>query len=570
MNHPIMCRVFCRYALLVFMAASLSAQTNVLTSRNNNSRDGLNSTETVLNQANVNRTSFGKLCSATVDGQLFGQPLVVSAKGRNIVYVVTMNDSVYAIDGGNCTQLNHVSLIPQNEEAVQCADLTGRCSEIVPLIGALATPVIDPGTRTMYVTTETESTAGSCQTNHSESCFVHRLHALDLATLAEKFSGPAAISGKYGNATFTAKNHIQRPGLLLLPGVMPNGDSAVYIGFSAIAGFGKPGVSIPQGWVFGYDAQNLAATPLAWSSTPNGEGGGLWGSSSGLAAGIDSPHGQTFLYVTTGDGTFDVNTGGSDYGDSLVKLTPSLSNVPNGYFTPFDQACLNPADHDFGSGGVVLTPNRTSSFYAVTASKTGLVFVMNRANPGGFTPPTNQSCPATGGNANQEYFQGANRPYFTTPAYWNLHLYYIPMQSPLTRYQISLKCNPGPICTTGADTSTVKFGFAPNPAISSSGSASGTAILWAQSGNGWPTGQGGPAPAVLYAFDAEHTSPPGTVPELWDSTQCPARDTPGNATKFVTPTIANGLVYLGTMDPTDSTNTRGELDVFGLTNTVCK
>jgi hypothetical protein len=389
MNHPIVCRVFCRYAFLGFMAASLSAQTNVLTSRNNNSRDGLNSTETILNQANVNRTSFGKICSATVDGQLFGQPLLVFAKVRNIVYVVTMNDSVYAIDGGNCTQLNHVSLIPQNEEAVQCADLTGRCSEIVPLIRALATPVIDPGTRTMYVTTETESTAGSCQTNHAESCFVHRLHALDLATLAEKFSGPVAISGKYGNATFTAKNHIQRPGLLLLPGVMPNGDGAVYIGFSAIAGFGKPGVSIPQGWVFGYDAQNLAAAPLAWSSTPNGEGGGLWGSSSGLAAGIDSPHGQTFLYVTTGDGTFDVNTGGSDYGDSLVKLTPLLSNVPNGYFTPFDQACLNPADHDFGSGGVVLTPNRTSTFYAVTESKTGFVLVMNHANQGGFTSQKN-------------------------------------------------------------------------------------------------------------------------------------------------------------------------------------
>lgn len=570
MNHPITRPFMCRCACLLFIAASLRAQTNVLTSRNNNSRDGLNSTETVLNQANVNRTSFGKICSAVVDGQVFGQPLVVFAKGRNIVYVATMNDSVYAIDGGKCTQLNHVSLIPQNEEAVRCADLTGRCSEIVPLIGALATPVIDLGTRTIYVTTETESTTGSCPANHAESCFVHRLHALELATLAAKFGGPVAISGKYGNATFTAKNHIQRPGLLLVSGVMPNGDSAVYIGFSAIAGFGKPGVSTPQGWVFGYDAGNLAATSLAWSSTPNGEGGGLWGSGGGLAAGIDSPHGQTFLYVATGDGTFDANTGGSDYGDSLVKLTTSLTNVPNGYFTPFDQACLNPADHDFGSGGVALTPDSSSTFYAVTASKTGVVFVMNRANPGGFTPPTNQTCPATGSNANQEYFQGASRSYFTTPAYWNRHLYYIPTQSPLTRYQLSLKCSPGPICTTGADTSTVKFGFAANPAISALGKTTGTAILWAQSGNGWPSSQGGPAPAVLYALDAEHTTAPSSVPELWDSTQCPARDTPGNATKFVVPTIASGMVYLGTMDPTDLTNTRGQLDVFGLTNAVCK
>ena len=560
----------CCCSFLVFLTASLGAQTNVLTLRNDISRDGLNSNETVLNQDNVNRTKFGKICSAVVDGQVFGQPLVVFAKGGNIVYVVTMNDSVYAINGNDCSQVNHASLIPPNEEAVQCADLTGTCSVIVPLIGALATPVIDLSTRTIYVTTETESTASSCQSNHAESCFIHRLHALDLATLAEKFNGPVAISGKYGNASFTAKEHIQRPGLLLLPGVFPNGDNAVYISFSAIAGFGEPGKSIPQGWVFGYDAANLAAAPLAWSSTPNGEGGGLWQSGGGLAAGIDSPNGQTFIYVATGDGTFDVNTGGSDYGDSFVKLTTSLANVPNGYFTPFNQACLNPADEDFGSGGVMLTPDITSNFYAITASKTGTIFVMNRANPGGFTPPKNQTCPAIGTNANQEYFQGAMRQYFTTPAYWNLHLYYIPMKSPLSRYQLNLSCNPGPICTTGFDTSAVTFGYAANPAISSSGNTTRTAIVWAQSGNGWPPSGDSPAPAVLYALDAEHVDPSNTVPVLWDSAQCPTRDAPGNATKFVVPTIANGMVYLGTMDPTDSTNTRGQVDVFGLTNATCK
>src|ERR1700722_19776884 len=461
------------FVLIFLLTVSLPAQTNVLTSRNDNARDGLNSTETILKQSNVNATAFGKICSAIVDGQVFGQPLVVSANGRNVVYVVTMNDSVYAIDGSNCRQLSHASLIPQNEEAVQCLDLTGNCSVIAPLIGAIATPVIDLNSRTIYVTTETESTTSACQNSHAEPCFIHRLHALGLATLAEKFNGPVAISGNLGSATFTPKQHIQRPGLLLLPGVFPSQESAVYVGFSAVAGFGKPGHSTPQGWLFAYNAANLAAAPLVWSSTPNGEGGGLWQSGGGLAAGIDSPNGQTFLYVATGDGTFDVNKGGSDYGDSLVKLTPSLSTVPNGFFPPYDQACLNPADLDFGSGGVMLTPNLTSDFYAVTASKTGTVFVMNRANPGGFTPPKTRTCPVMGTNANQEYFQGSTRPYFTTPAYWNLHLYYIPIGAPLTRYQLNPNCNPGPICTTGAATSTVNFGFAPNPVISSSGNATG-------------------------------------------------------------------------------------------------
>jgi hypothetical protein len=566
---PTIASSYCSWlAFLVFTTVLLGAQTNVLTSRNDISRDGLNSTETVLNQANVNRASFGKICSAVVDGQLFAQPLVVFTEGRNVVYLVTMNDSVYAMDGSNCNQLNHVSLVPLDEQATPCADLTGRCGVIIPLIGALATPVIDLSTSTIYVTTETESTTGSCQANHANTCFIHRLHALDLSTLQEKFKGPALISGTYLSATFNPKAHIQRPGLLLLPGVMPNGDSGAYLGLSGIDGFGKPGVSTPQGWLFRYDAEDLSKAPTTWSSTPNGEGGGIWQSGSGIAAGIDSPNGQTFLYVNTGDGTFDVNNGGLDYGDSFVKLTTSLTTVPNGYFTPFNQACLNPFDGDFGSGGVLLTPNLSSRYYAVTASKSGTVSVMDRASPGGFTPPTNHTCPATGTNHNQEYFQGATRQYFTTAAYWNLHLYLTPLVSPLTRYQLSPTCNPGPICTTGTDTSSVKLGFS-SPSISSSGNTTGTAILWVQSGNGWPPSKNGPAPAVLYAMDAEHVTPPNTVPELWDSTQCPARDTPGNATKFVTTTSANGMVYLGTMDPTDSTNTRGELDVFGLTSAPC-
>lgn len=550
------------------VTALLSAQVNVVTARNDVSRDGLNSSERVLNQRNVNSATFGKICSAVVDGQLYAQPLVISILGKNIVFLGTMNGSVYAIDGNTCRQLGHVSLIPANEEPVQCVDLnSGHCSIINPIIGILSTPVIDLGSKTIYVEVETESTSSSCQNRHEESCFMHRLHALDLTTLAEKFNGPVVISGVHGNATFTAREHIQRPGLLELPNVMPNGNSAIYLGFSAIAGYGKPGKSIPQGWVFGYDAQNLAATPVVWSSTSNGEGGGVWQSGGGLAAGLDAPQGNTYLYVATGDGTFDVNNGGVDYGDSFIKLTPQLTTLANGFFTPFNQACLDPADEDFGSGGILLTPDITSKYYAITGSKTGEVFVMDRANPGGYTPPTNHTCPATGTNGNQEYFQGARRQYFTTPAYWNLHLYYVANQSPLIRYKLGPSCNPGPVCTTGAKTK-FNFGVGTLPAISSSGDAPGTAIVWGASGNGWP-GASGPAPAVLYALDAEHENPAGTVPELWDSTQCRRRDGAGNAIKFVTPTVANGMVYLGTMDPADPTNTRGELDVYGLTKAAC-
>src|SRR5579859_1382796 len=109
--------------LLAWAATPMRSQTNVLTWHNDNWRDGLNSSETVLTQSNVNATQFGKICSVAFDGQVFGQPLVVSNAGTNTVYMATMNDSVYAVNGANCSVINSVSLLQANEEAVQCVDV---------------------------------------------------------------------------------------------------------------------------------------------------------------------------------------------------------------------------------------------------------------------------------------------------------------------------------------------------------------------------------------------------------------------------------------------------------------
>jgi hypothetical protein len=567
-------------AFVAFAAPLIFAQTSVLTWHNDNWRDGLNSTEIVLNQSNVNATQFGKLCSTIFDGQIFGQPLVVSTGGQNTVYVATQNDSLYSINGTNCSVIRSASLLETSEEAVQCTDVGGgKCQTISPIIGILGTPVIDLSTNTIYLVSESELTTGTCKPakRKPSSCFIHRLHALDLTTFAEKFDGPVAIAGAYQQLSFVSSSHIQRPGLLELGGVMPNGDSGIYIGFSEMDGSGKPGVNIVSGWVFGYDAQNLAAAPYVWSSTPDGEGGGIWASGAGLAAGLDSPGGATYLYLVTGDGDFTANTGGSDYGDSFVKLTTSL--VPSSYFTPFSQACMNPEDLDFGSSGVMLIPDSGSTYFAVAPSKPGAIYAINRAEPGGYTAPTNSTCPATGTNLNVESFQGSPHHFYTTPVSWNSQVYFIPMYEPLSKYALNLGepkrgsdlvppsgCIHSPICTANVLKSKVTFQYGTNLSLSSSGTTSGTAIVWAASGNGWPTNPLGGV--VLYAFDAEHNVSEA-IPELWDNTKCPTRDQTGNATKFVLPTIANGIVYLSSMDRTDSTNTRGELDVFGLTSSVC-
>ncbi len=436
----------------------------------------------------MNPTQFGKVCSAVLDGQVFGQPLVVSTSGLSTAYVATENDSVYAINGANCSVIASVSLLQSGEEAVQCTDVGGaKCHTISPIIGVLGTPVIDLSSNTIYMVSASEQTTADCATTKKKpsSCFIHRLHALDLTTLAEKFNGPAVIAGSSQGVTFVSNMDIQRPGLLELSDVMPNGDSGIYIGFSEIDGVGVPGVNIPHGWVFGYDAQNLTAAPYIWNSTPSGEGGGVWASGAGLAAGADSPGGSTYIYLVTGDGDFTANTGGSDYGDSFVKLTTALS--PSSYFTPFGQACMNPADQDFGSSGVMLIPDSGSTYYAIAASKQGIVYSMSRANPGGFTAPTNSTCPATGTNANLQYFQGSQHAYYTTPASWNSYLYYLPMSNAILRYPLNVGtksiCLFKPICTGNTIKTSVVFSYGTNLSISSSGTTTGTAIVWAK--NGW-------------------------------------------------------------------------------------
>lgn len=488
-----------------------------------------------------------------------------------------MNDTVYFIDGDStdCAVIKRISLLPSREKAVNCTDVGNQtCATFSPVGGILGTPVIDTATHTMYLTTWTESTAKGCPT--SGTCFMHRLHALDIATGAEKYHGPVAISSVTSGASqFSSYNHIQRPGLLLLPQVEANGDSAVYVAFSEMDNTGIAGISIPNGWVFSFDARNLSAAPVAWTTTPNGEGGGIWMSGAGLAAGSDQAGGHTYIYVATGDGTFDAESGGSGYGDSFVKLTTQLT--VSSYFTPYRQYCDDIGDRDLGSGGVMLIPNGVGSSvidFALANGKDGNIYVMDRANPGGYAGPAGTLCPsAAGPDLNYETVPAANmHQFYTTGAFWNQHLYTVANNSQLWKYKISgTTCTPAPVCQTAAASSEANFAYGPVPVISSNGNTTDTAVVWVINGHGWPSENQAviPTPAVLYAFDAEHVDQPSVLPLLWNSSQCPTRDRAGNATKFAVPTVANGRVFMGAMDPSDATNTRGRLDVYGAISKSC-
>ena len=83
------------------------------------------------------------------------------------------------------------------------------------------------------------------------------------------------------------------------------------------------------------------------------------------------------------------------------------------------------------------------------------------------------------------------------------------------------------------------FGYpGTTPSVSASGTSNG--IVWAHE-------KASDGSAVLHAYDAVNLGNDGFLNYLYDSTQAPSnRDQIGTAVKFVTPTICNGHVYVGT------------------------
>jgi hypothetical protein len=504
----------------VSVNSGISQLGGVFTYKFDNLRTGQNLNESVLTPANVKASEFGKVFTFAVDGEVYGQPLYVrsveiSGQGtHNVVYVATEHDSVYAFDADGKTKspLWHVSFIDPSSgiTAVPQADVG---STIYPEIGITSTPVIDPGTGTLYVDASTKENGS----------YFHRLHALDLASGNEKFGGPVAISGSVsgsgdgndgnGHVAFQAKIELQRAGLLLL-------NNTVYIAFASHGDNGPY-----HGWVFAYDATILKQVGI-WNATPNGNAGGIWQAGGGLAA--DS---AGSIYGISGNGLAD---GGRDYGDTFFRLTLGSGGLSVGdFFTPFDQKNLSAHDIDLGSGGPLLLPDQPGSHphLLTSAGKAGTIYLIDRDDMGGYNTATDnvvQKIPTAVGN------NGADDNNFCTPTYWQGQVYYVGAVDVAKAFTL----NNGTLSTTPQSQSSHVFtSQGATPAISASGNTNG--ILWAIDRAG-----------VLYAYDATNLAT-----ELYNSSQAGTRDTLGTAVRFTVPTIANGRVYVGA---------KGQLVVYGL------
>lgn len=498
---------------LVLTLASLSipvlmnAQVSVVTYHNDVSRSGLNSSETILTPANVNKTTFGLLFSQTVDAPIVGQPLylpgvTVSGVGvHNVVYVATLNDSVYAFDADSNTGFNAQPLWKVNFTNAAAGITTASGSDLPcqPVTGykesgIVGTPVIDPTTLTLYVV---------AKTNENGTIF-HRLHALDATSGAEKFGGPVAITGSFTTAkgvvaTLNSLHAMNRPALLLNNGI-------VYIAF------GSNGCNDTNyGWVFAYNAATLAQTGI-FNSSPDTHYSSIWHSGSGLSADESG-----YIYGDTGEGKFTASTGGQDYGSSVLKLNPTTVTVAD-YFTPSTQQYISSHDLDLSSCGTLVLPDQPGSYphLLIASGKQGIVYVLNRDNMGKYN--------SAGDTQIVQELSSVVGEIFGAPAYFNNTVYFAGISHAI----VALSLSNGLLTATPAAQS-AKMPGEHAPTISANGTTNG--VLWAIEGT---------TTASMYAFNAS------SLATLYSTNQAGTRDKLPSVAHFVTQTVVNGKVYVGT------------------------
>ena len=491
--------------------------TDVLTYKNDLSRTGQNLSESALTPANVTSASFGLLRNLTVDGKVDAQPLYVSQLSvsgslHNVVFVATEHDSVYGFDADTGSTLWQASLLATGETLSD----THGCFQVVPEIGITSTPVIDRSAGahgTLYVVAMSKDASLN---------YHQRLHALDLATGAELLNGPVEIAATYpaaggGTTTFSPGQYEERAALLLLNGTL-------YTSWTSHCDIGPY-----FGWIIAYSASTLSRTAVL-NVAPNSGGSGpaIWMSGGGPAA--DS---SGNIYLLTANGVFETALDASgfpnnqDYGNSFLKISTAGGSLQIAdYFTMFNEVAESAADEDLGSGGEMLLPDLTDSngivkHLVIGAGKDGIIYVVNRDAMGKFNSTDNSQIW-------QQVSGALVSTVFSTPAYFNGTVYYGDVGDTLKAFTISnAKLSGQP-----QSQSAMQFGFPGTaPAVSANGTSN--AIVWAHENSN---------PAVLHAFDAGNLQH-----ELYNSNQAAGnRDQFGVGNKFITPTVADGKVFVGT------------------------
>jgi hypothetical protein len=554
-THRLWTRVISAFAWLascVFLlgceASAQTQMTDVLTYHNDNARTGQTLREEILTPANVNSNQFGKLWVLPTDGQVMAEPLYaagVSIPGqgeRNVLYVATANDTLYAFDADSTNVFWRVSMLEPGEAAYFNAGCrhTGLTN-----IGITATPVID---RTLGPNGTIFVQAMSCyvETNGTTNYF-QRMHALDLSSGIDRVA-PMEITASYpgsgenssgGYVVFDPRWYLERACLLLLNGV-------IYTTWSAHCDQ-EPSTS----WVMGFDEYSLAQTSVL-NLTPNGQLGSMWNSDAGPAA---DPNGN--IYVTLGNGTFDSTLDANgfpsagDFANSFLKLTTAKNILAVAdYFTMSNVQAEIETDLDLSSGSPLVLPVMTDAQgnprqLVITAGKDQNIYLADAANMGKFNPTNNNSLYQeitdifTSTNNAPPLHTGQNGGIWSLAAYFNGTVYFGPVHGPITAFPLQ-----NARLASSSSQSPNIFGYpGATPSISANGASNG--IVWAYES---PEAEATNVSlsltnaATLHAYVATNLAI-----ELYNSNQATNnRDYFGDANHFITPMIASARVYVGT------------------------
>jgi outer membrane protein assembly factor BamB len=603
-------------AAIMVMAAENSAAIDVLTNNYDDFRTGANLNETVLNVANVKAETFGRLFSYAVDGAVLSQPLVVEqvrladGSARDVVYVTTLNNSVYAFDAhkGDLPALWQKSL----------SELPGGTEGTA--VGIFSTPVIDRSTQTLYVV------AGMLE--GSQPRYV--LHALDLAHGREKMSGPVLMTGSVKvDSTLVPfdpdgnRLGVQRSALALAKG-------------KVIVAFGG---DFFEGWIFSYDGSDLRKAPDVFCTTcvsrvPAisgvdyrnadctfiGPAGGIW--QAGRAPVVDK---DGMVYFFTGNKAHVINNGCTipknnspcaacandggcvckgigmpkvcrgpdtctanaarnsalfDVNESLIRLDAANGLRLTGWFRPGNWDVAGPNglevnDLDLGASGPVMIPGTSR---LIGGGKEGVMYVLDIKAPASLcVPALTNTCLSSGAANPIQSFQIAKWPQppneyyrhlFGGPVIWSRpadqggSLSFAWRQNDVLRaYRVTDKVE-GCVPTPAGNLTTHECGgmaqgkdyLSGHPGgiltLSSRGPDAASGIVWA-SAIRMASGSG-----KLMAFQAvPDAATPIELTKIWDSELC-AEDAMEGRSDFIPPTVANGKVYVAT--------NANKVEVFGL------
>jgi hypothetical protein len=496
---------------------------NVFTRTYNNQRTGANLSEFVLTQANVNSASFGKLFSLAVDdqvyaGSLYASSIKIAGGLHNVIYVATVNNSVYAFDADTLGAPLWYKNFNGSGRPSNNHDFDNGCPggyfDFRGNIGIVGTPVIDGAAGTIYFVTRTVEGSGTVQ----------RLHAVDITTGNERANSPKAITASVsgtgdGGTTvvFNSTTQNQRPALAFFQGT-------VYIAWASYCD-----ITPYHGWLMAYDGTTLSQLGV-YNDTPNGTQGGIWMAGAGIAFDTSGN-----LYVSTGNGTADAT---QDFGESVVKLAPNTLNRLD-FYTASNYNTLNAGDTDFGSGGPSMLPGYN---LLVTGGKEGRLYLLNTNNLGGLVsgdvqiPQVFQAVDPTVRPAATHHIHASN-PAWNSPQ--GLNVYVWGENDFLRGYRF---------ISTTQTFNTVPFasGSVLPPlgmpggimSLSANGSQAGTGILWASSPRNGDANEY-TAPGQLYAFNAE------TLALLWQSAG--VGDDSMNMSKGSPLVVANGKLYAASL-----------------------